>query len=156
MDAYSDSAAAKDLGVRSSGRPHAEVFPAASAPVFVRGPGTSTSPAVSTHLPGASFFNGCTTISPGTGIPLHVHNCEEAILILEGTPTFVVEDEERVLSVGDVTWCQADTPHCFRNHGDSPVRIFWTYFSPTPTRTIVATGQTFPIGSAADYAKRSR
>jgi len=155
LDGSSDSAAAQRVGMHSDG-PHAVVFPAAAAPVFARGPGTSTSPAVSTDLPGASFFNGCTTISPGTSIPLHVHNCEEAILILEGAPTFVVEDEERVLAAGDVTWCPADAPHCFRNHGDTPVRIFWTYLSPTPTRTIVATGQTFPIGSADDYAKRPR
>ena len=142
-------------GAHSDGL-HAVVFPSESAPVFARGPGTATSPAVSTDLPGASFFNGCTTISPGTSIPPHIHNCEEAILIVAGTPTFVFGDEERVLAVGDVTWCPADAPHCFRNDGDTAVRIFWTYFSPTPTRTIVATGKTFPIGSAADYAKRPR
>jgi putative monooxygenase len=143
------------MGVRKNG-PDAAVFPAASAPVFVRGPGTSSSPAVSTALPGASFFNGFTTISAGTSIPTHVHNCEEAILIVEGSPTFVVGDEERILAPGDVTWCPADVPHCFRNHGEAAVRIFWTYVSPSPTRTIVATGHTFPIGSAADYAKPPR
>ncbi len=153
MTGAADSSALTKAGADG---PDAAVFPAASAPVFARAPGISSSPVVSSDLPGATFFNGFTTISPGTSISPHRHNCEEAILVVEGTPTFVIADEERVLAPGDVTWCPADVAHCFRNQSQAPVRIFWTYISPTPTRTIVATEETFPIGSAADYAKPPR
>ena len=45
----------------------------------------------------------------------------------------------------DTTWIPAGVLHCFRNTGDAPMAIFWTYVSIDATRTIVATGVTTRI-----------
>ena len=43
---------------------------------------------------------GQTTFQPGTGLPLHTHNCEESVLILEGEAVAQIDDETFDLEVG--------------------------------------------------------
>jgi quercetin dioxygenase-like cupin family protein len=100
-------------------------------------------------------LNGITSFAPGAAIPLHKHNCEESVLVLEGKALVEVDGETRELVAFDTTWIAANVPHRFVNaSSDAPMRIFWTYASIDADRTIIATGETRPI--AAEHAQRAR
>jgi HTH-type transcriptional repressor of puuD len=87
---------------------------------------------------------------PGTAIPLHTHNVEENVLVLEGEATAVVGEDSFELKAGDATWVPAGVPHRFANRGQGRLRIYWVYGGREVTRTIVATGETFEHLSEAD------
>ncbi len=116
---------------------------------FDRGGGVRTVHLVTADL-GSQFVNGTTEFDPGASLPLHSHNCEESVVILEGEAAFEVGGEVIEMEVGDTTWVPADVVHRFFNRGTGPMRILWTYGMVTANRTIAATGETFPIGSATD------
>jgi putative monooxygenase len=117
-----------------------------------RGGGARTIPLVTKRIGSTSILNGITSFEPGAAIPLHSHNCEESVMILEGRAIAEIEGVEHELGPLDTTWLPADVPHRFRNASDTePMRIFWTYASVDATRTLIATGET--RGIAAEHAK---
>ncbi|WP_166802511.1 cupin domain-containing protein [Microvirga pakistanensis] len=117
-----------------------------------RGGGAKTIPLVSRKVGSTSLLNGITSFEPGAAIPLHKHNCEESVMILEGRAIAEIDGVEHELGPLDTTWLPADVPHRFRNASDTqPMRIFWTYASVDATRTLIATGETRPI--SAEHAK---
>ena len=59
----------------------------AELPASSRGGGASTIPLVARARGAQVFLNGQTLFEGGAGIPLHVHNCPESVVILEGTAT---------------------------------------------------------------------
>jgi HTH-type transcriptional repressor of puuD len=85
---------------------------------------------------------GLTRMDIGTGIPMHTHNVEETVLVVQGLATAIIGDDSFPLAAGDSTWVPADVPHCFQNRGDSRMTIYWVYGGRDVTRTIVATGVT--------------
>ena len=108
-----------------------------------RGGGARTIPMVSKRCGSTSMMNGVTILNGGAAIPLHTHNCEETVLLLEGRAIAEVDGVEHHLQPGDATWIAAGVPHRFRNlSGSEPMKIFWTYASVDATRTLVATGET--------------
>jgi HTH-type transcriptional regulator, repressor for puuD len=118
---------------------------------FDRGNGVRTLPYVGRwNAVSNRVTTGVTEFAPGTGIPLHTHNVEESVLILEGEATATIEDEEHALVAGDATWVPADIPHRFVNRGTGRMRIYWVYGGRDVTRTVVATGETFEHLSDAD------
>jgi HTH-type transcriptional regulator, repressor for puuD len=119
--------------------------------VFDRGSGVKTIPLVGKwNCEGNKVTTGMTIFSPGTAIPLHTHNVEETVMVLEGEATAVVGDERFDLVAEDVTWVPAGVPHCFINRGQGQMRIYWVYGGRYVTRTICATGETFEHLSEAD------
>jgi mannose-6-phosphate isomerase-like protein (cupin superfamily) len=119
------------------------VLRAADIEPFDRGTGVSTLPFVGKwNAEGNTVTTGITTFAPGTQIPLHTHNVEETVLILEGEATAVIGDDRYDLSVNDATWVPRDVPHCFINRGQGRMRIYWVYGGRYVTRTICATGKT--------------
>ena len=118
---------------------------------FDRGNGVRTLPYVGRwNAQSNRVTTGVTEFAPGTGIPLHTHNVEESVLILEGEATATIGDEEHDLVAGDATWVPAGIPHRFANRGTTAMRIYWVYGGRDVTRTIVATGETFEHLSDAD------
>jgi putative monooxygenase len=126
------------------------VLRADAIPVVDRGGGARTIPLVTREVGTEGFLNGITEFDPGAGIPLHFHNCEESVMIVEGVATFEVAGQLHELKQFDTTWVPAGVPHRFLNRSNARMRIFWTYSSVEATRTIVETGETFSIGSARD------
>ena len=126
------------------------VLRADEIPVVDRGGGARTIPLVTREIGTQGFLNGITEFDPGASIPLHYHNCEESVMIVEGVGTFEVNGQLYELKQFDTTWVPAGVPHRFLNRSNARMRIFWTYSSVDATRTIVATGETFSIGSARD------
>lgn len=123
-----------------------------SLPVVDRGGGARTIPLVVTEIGARGLLNGITEFDPGAAIPLHTHNCEETVMVIEGRATFEVDGRQHELETFDTTWVPAGVPHRFMNRSAGRMRILWTYSSIDATRTIVATGETFRIGSARDRA----
>jgi quercetin dioxygenase-like cupin family protein len=113
-----------------------------------RGGGARTTPLVTRGIGSTSLLNGITEFGPGAAIPVHTHNCEESVLVLEGDAIAELDGVQHAMSATDTTWVPAGIPHRFINASDSkPMRIFWTYASIDATRTIVATGETRSVDS---------
>src|SRR5262249_41082934 len=110
---------------------------------FDRGTGVVTLPFVGKwNCESNMVTTGITAFGPGTQIPLHTHNVEETVLVLEGEATAVIDETHYDLRAGDATWVPAGVPHCFINRGSGPMRIYWVYGGRYVTRTICATGKT--------------
>lgn len=129
----SDLVSSKRVVVRSE-----EVEP------FDRGNGVTTIPLIGKwSSEDTTVTTGMTIFAPGTAIPLHTHNVEETVTVLEGEATAVVGDERFDLAPHDATWVPSGVPHRFINRGRAALRILWVYGGRDVTRTICATGETF-------------
>lgn len=107
-----------------------------------RGAGVRTYPLVRSGIGATAFINGITEFDPGCAVPLHYHNCEESVLLLEGDAVATIDGVEHIVNPGDTTFIPAGIHHFFRNASDSRnMRIFWVYGSIDADRTVVATGE---------------
>jgi HTH-type transcriptional repressor of puuD len=119
--------------------------------LFDRGTGVKTIPLVGKwNAQGNKITTGITIFAPGTALPLHTHNVEESVMVLEGQATAVIGDDHFELVADDVTWVPTGVEHCFINRGQGQMRIYWVYGGRDVTRTIVATGETFEHLSEKD------
>lgn len=116
-------------------------------PVNDRGNGARTIPLVTCEVGSTSMINGITEFDPGAKIGVHLHNCEESVMILEGVAIAEVDGERHELKTGDTTWIPANVPHRFLNESQQKMRIFWIYASIEATRTMVETGETKSIAA---------
>lgn len=124
----------------------AAVLRPSEIPARQRGGGAKTIPLVTRRTGSSSFINGMTIFEPGAAIPLHRHNCEESVLLLEGEAIAEIAGVEYPIAAGDVTFIPAEVPHRFRNASKTAgMKILWTYASVDATRTLVATGDTRSI-----------
>lgn len=118
---------------------------------FDRGNGVVTIPYVGKwNCEANRVTTGQTQFAPGTGLPLHSHNVEESVLILEGEAVAEIGDQRFDLVAGEATWVPAGVPHRFFNRGEGRMRIYWVYGGRDVTRTITATGETFEHLSESD------
>ena len=121
----------------------------ADRPRIARGGGASTVQMITPDTGARDILNGFTDMPPGTGIPLHFHDCEESVLIVAGEALVEIEGRLQHAQAGDVVWIAAGVPHRFSNPSDAqPLRIFWTYASAEATRTLVDTGAVSRIAPA--------
>ena len=134
--------------------PHkAAVLRPSEQAVTERGGGARTVRLVTQALGSERFLNGITSFKPGASIPLHHHNCEESVIILDGDAVFEIDGVEHHLTKHDTTWIPPDVPHRFRNVSETEeLQIFWTYASVEATRTLEATGHTRTIASEHEGA----
>jgi quercetin dioxygenase-like cupin family protein len=108
-----------------------------------RGGGVRSIPLLTGRTGSASFINGMTIFPPDGSVPLHKHNCDESVLLLEGEAIAEIAGEEHAVAQGDVTFIPAGVHHRFRNASDlREMKIMWTYASVDADRTIIATGET--------------
>jgi quercetin dioxygenase-like cupin family protein len=122
---------------------------------FDRGNGVATIPYIGKWNCGSNrVTTGQTVFQPGTGLPLHSHNVEESVFILDGLATAQIGDDHVDLVAGQATWVPAGVPHRFLNRGDGIMRIYWVYGGRDVTRTITATGETFEHLSERDRGGR--
>jgi quercetin dioxygenase-like cupin family protein len=99
----------------------------ASGPSFW-GPGEHYTWLVTGEESGGAYFAMLATVPPGGGPPLHIHRSEdETFYVLEGTPTFRLEDTRVVAIPGDFVNVPKGMRHCFRNTSLEPVRMILTF-----------------------------
>ncbi|MBI2835506.1 MAG: cupin domain-containing protein [Acidobacteria bacterium] len=122
----------------------ARIFRLDDARRVERGGGIYSVPLAEPSCGARTFLTGMTVFPPGQGIPLHSHNTDECIVILEGSAVCEVEGTRHTLEPFDAAFVPAGLAHRFVNTGDGRLRILWVYGSIDTTRTIVATGETAP------------
>jgi len=119
-----------------------------------RGGGVRTIPLVTQAHGATTFINGITIFAPGAAVPLHSHNCEESVVILEGHAIVEIDGHEFEVGPQETTFLPGGVPHRFRNASNTEsMRILWTYASVNANRTIIATGDTRRID--AEHGHRS-
>ena len=111
-------------------------------PTISRAKGVVTQPLVHSDRGSTSLTIGISTFQPGAVIPLHTHNVEEAITILEGEAIAIMNGQETTVRPYDTTFVPPGVPHHFRNDSGAEMRFLWTYGGAHVTRTYVETGQT--------------
>ena len=123
-------------------------------PQIDRGNGATTVPLILKDTGATSFISGISTFQPGVAVPMHSHNTDEMVTVLEGSGECEVEGEVTAVRAFDTSFITAGETHCFRNTGDVPMKILWVYASTDVTRTFADTGVTVPHLSEADRISR--
>ena len=101
-----------------------------------RGSGIETTPLVTPHsVPEGKFVTGMSVYPKGQGAPMHHHNCDEQVTLLDGVGEVEVDGKITPLVKYDSTYIPAGLVHAFRNKGDEPMRILWVYAAKKVTRT---------------------
>lgn len=118
---------------------------------FSRGDGVETRLLVGKGNAETTPFTTGTTIFPkGCGAPMHTHNCDEQVTILDGEAEASVGGKIVHLTKGDTAFAAAGEPHYFKNAGNDPLTILWIYGARDVTRTFTETGETVPHMSPRD------
>ena len=133
-----------------AGKAKGQVFRQSEVPVIRRATGVTSQPLVLAERGSRSLTMGISTFEPGAVIPLHTHNVEEAITILEGEAVAIIDGAEHVVRAYDTTFVPPGVPHHFRNDSGGQMRFLWTYGGAEVTRTYVESGQTVQHLSAED------
>ena len=120
----------------------AQVLHYTALPVVDWGHGVSANKLVDSELGATGLTSGITSFEPGSALPLHSHNCDEQVSVIEGHATAEVAGKEFPLEPFDTTFVPMGVPHRYRNSGATMMRILWSYPSSHVTRTLTATGQT--------------
>ena len=113
-----------------------------SLPVVERGNGIRTTPLVTKELGSTHITTGITRFPEGAKVPMHSHNCDEQVTILEGDAEAEVDGQRHRLHAYDTTLIPANRPHRFVNVGAAPLAILWIYTATDVTRTFAETGET--------------
>lgn len=124
----------------------AVVTRATAAVVVDRGAGVRTIHLTARDSGPVRFLNGITEFAENADLPLHWHNCEESVVVIDGLATVEAGEDRHTLRPGDAVRVPAGLPHRFLNRGPERLRILWTYGRADATRTLAATGETFRVG----------
>src|ERR1700736_6919603 len=75
------------------------------------GGGARTIPLVTRKIGSTSMLNGITEFAPNAAIPLHTHNCEESVMVLEGDAIAELDGVQHRMAANDTPWAPPGIPH---------------------------------------------
>lgn len=90
--------------------------------------GAGTVDRLTAGIPGGRIQACYTILAPGGShrADAHVHDGDEAAVVLGGSVVFTVDGESHTLSAGDSIHLAADTPHAYTNASESsPATLIW-------------------------------
>lgn len=96
-----------------------------SLPVIDRGNGIQTTPLVTKEIGLQHLTTGITRFPVGARVPMHSHNCDEQVTILEGEAEAEIGKQRHRVRPYDTTLVPANLPHRFVNVGTKPLAILW-------------------------------
>ncbi|MDE0104102.1 MAG: cupin domain-containing protein [Bryobacterales bacterium] len=106
---------------------------------------------VRVYASGRTGARGLTTAAavfdPGMALDFHRHDCGEAITVLEGTPTVLVEGRPHTLGRLDCVYVPGGVLHAVQNDSATEARIHSAFASPNPQRTFAEMGELPDSGS---------
>jgi mannose-6-phosphate isomerase-like protein (cupin superfamily) len=116
----------------------------ADIPVLDRGGAVRTWPLITAGSTGgtAKVTTGMSIYPVGSGAPLHCHNCDEQVLILQGQGFVEVDGQRTDLVQWDTAYVEEGIFHRYHNTGEVPMKILWIYNRADVTRTFADTGTT--------------
>lgn len=79
-----------------------------------------------------------TAYTMGGGPDLHLHPYDEVFLVEQGTAEFTAGDEVRSVNAGHVVVVPAETPHGFKQRGETRLRVVSVHPSPEVIQTDLA------------------
>ncbi|MPZ62711.1 MAG: cupin domain-containing protein [Propionibacteriales bacterium] len=118
------------------------VFALRDAEYLDRGNGVRSLPLAGPNSGSDQILSGISEIPAGGEIPLHHHNTDEFVLVIEGQAVVTIDGAEHNVEGGDSTLVFAGVRHRYVNVGEGRLRILWVYGDVNTTRTIAATGLT--------------
>lgn len=122
-----------------------------------RGGGVTSIPLITARTdPGAAITTGISVYPRGTGAPLHCHNCDEQVTVLQGDGEVEIDGTITEIRPFDSTYIRAGQSHAFRNTAQDPLTILWIYPTQHVTRTLAETGMTVEHLSAEDLMGADR
>ena len=83
---------------------------------------------------------------PGGGPGLHVHDTEEAHVLLEGTAEYRIGDKTFTVQAPYIARVPAGTPHTFINAGTKQFNLIAVFASKHPTTTRIGPNPLIPAG----------
>jgi len=84
------------------------------------------------------------TVAPGAATPVHRHDCEEAIVILDGSGVLDLEGVEETFGSGETLVIPRDAVHQIRSTGPGPLRLV-AALGTAPVRVHTATHERIPL-----------
>lgn len=94
------------------------------------------------------------SIAPGDRIPLHVHDLDEAISVLEGSGEARLGAERRRVTAGSTVFIPAGVPHGTTNDSEAPLGILAVF--PATTIEVGMLERNPAPGTEADPPRRTR
>ena len=74
---------------------------------------------------------------PGGSVDLHVHPYSETFVLIEGSGRWTAGDQVTELGPDQILVVPPNTPHGFRNTGDTPLLLFSVHESGTLEQTFI-------------------
>jgi len=124
-------------------------------PVHARGDGVETTLIAGKDVCGSRITTGLTSFPPGKEGPVHKHNCDEQVTLIEGKAAVEIEGERSEVNVMDTIYIKAGTWHRFLNVGDDRMTTSWVYDTDEVTRTFQETGKTVEQLSGQDVVTKT-
>jgi len=92
-------------------------------------PGVLLTSLVDENAGATKIASGVAEFEVGSSAPMHYHNAEESVIVIEGEGLIMINGEEHIVKPNDAAFISPGAHHSIANHGSQPFKICWTYAS---------------------------
>ena len=94
-----------------------------------RRPGVVLTSLVDGSTGATQISSGVAEFAAGASAPMHYHDAEESVIVIEGEGLMVINGEEPIVRPNDAAFISPGAHHSIANRGGQPFKISWTYAS---------------------------